>query len=80
VLGSHCKPQATDVPFERSAQLRPVTGGLEIAQLVREDATGGESVPLVDVDAALGLDPDNCRWWSGDEVGPRWRGPDSRRD
>jgi antitoxin StbD len=45
------------IPFELYARLLRVIEDLEIAQLVRERAAAGESVPLADVAAAVGLDP-----------------------
>jgi hypothetical protein len=61
VFGSHRKPEAVVIPFDLYAQLLPVIEDLEIAQLVRERATAGEAVPLSDVAAAAGLDPDHYR-------------------
>lgn len=61
VFGSHRKPEAVVIPFELYAQLLPVIEDLEIAQLVRERAAAGESVPLADVATATGLDPDVYR-------------------
>ncbi len=61
VFGSHRKPEAVVIPFELYAQLLPVIEDLEIAQLVRERAASGESVPLANVAAAVGLDPDSYR-------------------
>lgn len=49
------------IPFELYAQLLPVIEDLEIAQLVRERGAAGESVPLADVAAAVGLDPADYR-------------------
>jgi antitoxin StbD len=61
VFGAHRKPEAVVIPFELYAQLLPVIEDLEIAQLVRERAAAGESVPLADVAAAVGLDPADYR-------------------
>ena len=61
VFGSHRRPEAVVIPFELYAQLLPVIEDLEIAQLIRERAGGGPSVPLADVAAAVGLDPDSYR-------------------
>lgn len=57
VFGAHRKPEAVVIPFELYARLLPVIEDLEIAQLVRERAAAGVSVPLADVAAAVGLDP-----------------------
>ncbi len=57
VFGAHRRPEAVVIPFELYAQLLPVIEDLEIAQLVRERAESGESVPLADVAMAVGLDP-----------------------
>lgn len=56
VFGSHRRPEAVVIPFELYARLLPVIEDLEIAQLVRERAAAGASVPLADVAAAVGLD------------------------
>lgn len=61
VFGSHRRPEAVVIPFELYAQLLPAIEDLEIAQLVRERSAAGESVPLADVAAAAGLNPDNYR-------------------
>jgi|ThiBio_1000_plan_1041568.scaffolds.fasta_scaffold00488_34 antitoxin StbD len=61
VFGSHRKPEAVVIPFELYAQLLPVIEDVEIAKLVRERSAAGESVPLADVAAAAGLDPDSYR-------------------
>lgn len=61
VFGSHRKPEAVVIPFELYSQLLPVIEDLEIVQLVRQRSTAGESVPLADVAAASGLDPDSYR-------------------
>ena len=57
VFGAHRKAEAVVIPFELYARLLPVIEDLEIAQLVRERAAAGVSVPLADVAAAVGLDP-----------------------
>ncbi len=49
------------IPFELYAQLLPVVEDLEIAQVARARAAGGMSVPLADVAASIGLDPDSYR-------------------
>lgn len=49
------------IPFELYLQLLPVVEDLEIAQLVRERAAAGESVPVSDVAAAVCLDPADHR-------------------
>lgn len=61
VFGSHRRPEAVVIPFELYAQLLPVIEDLEIAQLVRERAAAGDSVPLADVAGAVGLDPADYR-------------------
>jgi antitoxin StbD len=61
VFGAHRKAEAVVIPFELYAQLLPVIEDLEIAQLVRERAAAGESVPLAAVAAAVGLDPASYR-------------------
>lgn len=61
VFGAHRKPEAVVIPFELYAQLLPVIEDLEIARLVHERATVGESVPLADVAVAVGLDPADYR-------------------
>lgn len=61
VFGSHRRPEAAVIPFELYAQLLPVIEDLQIAQLVRERAAAGESVPLADVASAVGLDPADYR-------------------
>ena len=48
-FGSHRRPEAVVIPFELYVQLVPVLEDLEIAQLLRERAAAGESVPLADV-------------------------------
>lgn len=61
MFGAHRRPEAVVIPFQLYAQLLPVIEDLEIAQLVRERAAAGESVPLADVAAAVGLDPAHYR-------------------
>lgn len=61
VFGSHRKPEAVVIPFELYTQLLPVIEDLEIAELVRARTAAGESVPLADVAASIGLDPDSYR-------------------
>ena len=60
VFGAHRKPEAVVIPFELYEQLLPVIEDLQIAQLVR-DRSAGESVPLADIAATVGLDPDDYR-------------------
>ncbi|WP_188743663.1 hypothetical protein [Agromyces bauzanensis] len=61
VFGAHRKPEAVVIPFELYAELLPVIEDLEIAHLVRERAAAGESVPLSEIAAAAGLDPESFR-------------------
>jgi hypothetical protein len=61
VFGGHRRAEGVVIPFELYAELLPVIEDIEIAHLVRERAAAGESAPLADVAAALGLDPDSYR-------------------
>lgn len=61
VFGGHRRAEGVVIPFELYAELLPVIEDIEIAHLVRERTAGGESAPLADVAAAIGLDPDMYR-------------------
>jgi antitoxin StbD len=61
VFGSHRKPEAVVIPFALYERLLPAIEDLEIAELVRLRAAEGGAVPLSDVAATIGLDPDEYR-------------------
>ncbi|TIH36150.1 hypothetical protein D4765_10215 [Subtercola vilae] len=61
IFGGHRRAEGVVIPFELYAELVPVIEDIEIAHMVRERAAAGESVPLADVAAALGLDSDTYR-------------------
>lgn len=61
IFGGHRRAEGVVIPFELYTELLPVIEDIEIAHLVRERANTGGSVPLSDVAAALGLDPDSYR-------------------
>lgn len=49
------------IPFELYAELLPVIEDIEVAHLLRDRAAAGQSAPLSDVAAAVGIDPDSFR-------------------
>ncbi|KAA9104743.1 hypothetical protein [Microbacterium rhizomatis] len=59
VFGAQRRPEGVVIPFELYAELLPVIEDVEIAHLVRERDKAGASVPLADVAAAIGLNPDD---------------------
>lgn len=61
VFGGHRRAEGVVIPFELYAELLPVIEDIEIAHLVRERTAKGESAPLADIAATLGLDPDTYR-------------------
>lgn len=61
VFGGHRRAEGVVIPFELYAELLPVIEDVEIAHLVRERATAGQSASLADLAAGLGLDPDDYR-------------------
>lgn len=61
VFGVHRRPEGVVIPFDLYAELLPVIEDVEIAHLVRERAAAGGAMPLADVAATLGLDPDTYR-------------------
>lgn len=61
VFGTHRRPEAVVIPYELYAELLPVIEDVEIAHMVRDRSAAGQSVPLADVAAALGLNADDYR-------------------
>lgn len=61
VFGSQRRPEGVVIPFELYAELLPVIEDVEIAHLVRDREAAGPPMPLSDVAAAIGLDPDDYR-------------------
>lgn len=55
IFGAQRKPEAAIIPFELYQQIIPLLEDLEIAQVARERIDAGESEPLSDVAARLGL-------------------------
>lgn len=55
IFGAQRKPEAAIIPFELYQQIIPLLEDLEIAQVARERIAEGESEPLADVAARLGL-------------------------
>lgn len=61
VFGAHRKAEAVVIPYALYERLLPAIEDLEIAELVRQRAAEGAAVPLSDVAASLGLNPDEYR-------------------
>lgn len=61
VFGAHRRPEGVIIPFQLYAELSSVIEDLQLAELVRVRATAGLSVPLAEVAAGAGLEPDDYR-------------------
>lgn len=61
VFGAHRKAEAVVIPYTLYEKLLPAIEDLEIAEQVRQRVAEGDAVPLSDVAASIGLNPDDYR-------------------